>query len=166
MCLVPLIGNYFKISLFTFVSESSDWSLQMYIEMYPHSVYLAYNDLFLLLFKYVTSFFLSSGRAKKLDEHLNKLNNYLDTMTPKKQYRNELLANDRSTSSNSKMGTQMQRSPSELVAHKFEDGPKNIVLNKRLRTSIAETRVSVTCGSTFYLSSIFCSKIFHFLNNI
>ncbi|XP_022889984.1 uncharacterized protein LOC111405377 isoform X4 [Olea europaea var. sylvestris] len=82
----------------------------------------------------------ASGRAKKLDEHLNKLNNYLDTMTPKKQYRNELLANDRSTSSNSKMGTQMQRSPSELVAHKFEDGPKNIVLNKRLRTSIAETR--------------------------
>ncbi|KAL2539849.1 hypothetical protein Adt_00827 [Abeliophyllum distichum] len=82
----------------------------------------------------------ASGRAKKLDEHLNKLNKYFDAMTPKKQYRNELLTNDRSTSSNSKMGTQMHRSPSEVVAHKFEDGPKNIVLNKRLRTSIAETR--------------------------
>ncbi|CAI9773973.1 unnamed protein product [Fraxinus pennsylvanica] len=82
----------------------------------------------------------ASGRAKKLDEHLNKLNNYLETMTRKNQQRNELLTNDRSTSSSSKMGTQMQRSPSELVAHKFEDGPKNIVLNKRLRTSIVETR--------------------------
>ncbi|CAI9767510.1 unnamed protein product [Fraxinus pennsylvanica] len=80
------------------------------------------------------------GRAKKLDEHLNKLNKYLDSMTPKKQHRNVLLTNDRSASSNSKMGTQMIRSPAELVAHKFEDGPKNIVLNKRLRTSIAETR--------------------------
>lgn len=43
----------------------------------------------------------------------------------------------------------MLRRPSELVALKFEDGRKNIFLNKRLRTSIAETQVSNASGLTF-----------------
>ncbi|CAA3030625.1 Hypothetical predicted protein [Olea europaea subsp. europaea] len=89
------------------------------------------------------SFDECSVRAKKLDEHLNKLTKYLDSMTPKKQHRNELLTDDRSTGSNLKMGTQMLRRPSELVALKFEDGRKNIFLNKRLRTSIAETQAEL-----------------------
>lgn len=88
-------------------------------------------------------FFFTSGRAKKLDEHLNKLNRFFEVMPPKKQQqqRNELLTNERSSGSNMKTGSQIHRNPSELGSQKFDDRPKNVLLNKRLRTSMAETRV-------------------------
>ncbi|KAL3523657.1 hypothetical protein ACH5RR_016491 [Cinchona calisaya] len=83
----------------------------------------------------------ASGRAKKLDEHLHKLSKYLEATTPKKQQRNELLTNERSGGPNLKMGNLMHRSPSDLVHQKLEDRSKNLILNKRVRTSVAETRV-------------------------
>ncbi|KAL2557972.1 hypothetical protein Fot_02711 [Forsythia ovata] len=82
----------------------------------------------------------ASGRAKKLDEHLNKLNKYCEGITSKKLQRNELSTNERSGSSNLKIGTQVNRSSLELGNQKFEDRPKNVILNKRVRTSVAETR--------------------------
>ncbi|KAL0322125.1 UNVERIFIED_CONTAM: hypothetical protein Scaly_2508900 [Sesamum calycinum] len=83
----------------------------------------------------------ASGRAKKLDEHLNKLNKYFEAMPSRKQQqRNELLMNERSSGSTLKIGSQIHRNPSELGGQKFEDRPKNPGLNKRLRTSVAETR--------------------------
>ncbi|XP_011076941.1 uncharacterized protein LOC105161066 isoform X3 [Sesamum indicum] len=82
----------------------------------------------------------ASGRVKKLDEHLNKLNKFFEAMPYKKQQqRNELLMNERSSGSTLKIGSQIHRNPSELASQKFEDRPKN-GLNKRLRTSVAETR--------------------------
>ncbi|KAL2541497.1 hypothetical protein Adt_02475 [Abeliophyllum distichum] len=82
----------------------------------------------------------ASGRAKKLDEHLNKLNKYFEGITSKKLQRNELSTNERSGSSNLKIGTQVNRSSLEIGNQKFEERPKNVILNKRVRTSVAETR--------------------------
>ncbi|XP_022865627.1 uncharacterized protein LOC111385469 isoform X2 [Olea europaea var. sylvestris] len=80
------------------------------------------------------------ARAKKLDEHLNKLNKYFEGMTSKKLQRKEPSTNERSGSSNLKIGTQVNRSSLEVGNQKFEDRPKNVILNKRVRTSVAETR--------------------------
>lgn len=72
------------------------------------------------------------NRAKKLDESLQKLNKYCETLNSKKQ------TNERSGGSNLlKMGTLMQR---DLVTPRLEDRTKNVVLNKRIRSSIAEIR--------------------------
>lgn len=80
------------------------------------------------------------SRARKLDEHLHKLDKYCEAVTFKKQHRNEQMTNDRSGAFNLKMGTQISRNPQELVNQKVEDRPKNVLLNKRVRTSVAETR--------------------------
>nr|GMC92707.1 uncharacterized protein LOC109148070 [Ipomoea batatas] len=80
----------------------------------------------------------ASGRAKKFDELLHRLNKYNEVN--RKQQRNELLINERASASNLKMGTQIHRGPSELVTQKSDDRPKNGTLNKRVRTSVAETR--------------------------
>ncbi|KAL8050498.1 hypothetical protein ABFS82_06G085900 [Erythranthe guttata] len=83
----------------------------------------------------------ASGRAKKLDEHLNKLNRLFEVIPSKKQQqRNEIMTNERSSGSNLKTGSQIHRNSSDLGNQKFDDRPKNVVLNKRLRTSMAETR--------------------------
>lgn len=80
------------------------------------------------------------GRASQLDEHLHKLDKYYDIT--KKTQRNELMANDQAGVLNSKTGTQIYRNPTELVNQRVEDRPKN-GLNKRVRTSVAETRAEL-----------------------
>ncbi|XP_076957399.1 uncharacterized protein LOC143632862 [Bidens hawaiensis] len=80
------------------------------------------------------------GRASKLDERLHKLDKYCDGVNTKKTQRNESLTNDQAGSTNSKIGTQVYRNPAELVNQRVEDRPKNVLLNKRVRTSVAETR--------------------------
>ncbi|XP_052198916.1 uncharacterized protein LOC127806014 isoform X2 [Diospyros lotus] len=80
------------------------------------------------------------GRAKKLDEHIHKLNKYVEVVNSKKQQRNELSANERSGALNLKMGIQIPRNPTDLVSQRVDDRPKTAVLNKRVRTSVAETR--------------------------
>lgn len=77
------------------------------------------------------------GRASKLDEHLLKLDKYCDSVISKKPQRNELVTNDQSGGLNAKIGTQIYRNPTELIS---QDRPKNVLLNKRVRTSVAETR--------------------------
>ncbi|RDX83388.1 hypothetical protein CR513_35686 [Mucuna pruriens] len=80
-------------------------------------------------------------RSKRLDESLDKLNKCWEAVSLKKQLRNDLLPNERLGGSHiSKMGSQIHRSPSELVNQRLEDRPKNVILNKRIRTSVAETR--------------------------
>ncbi|KAJ0657553.1 hypothetical protein HanLR1_Chr14g0548101 [Helianthus annuus] len=80
------------------------------------------------------------GRASKLDERLHKLDKYCDGVNTKKTQRSEMLTNDQAGSLNSKIGTQTYRNPAELVNQRVEDRPKNVLLNKRVRTSVAETR--------------------------
>ncbi|KAL2324029.1 hypothetical protein Fmac_023087 [Flemingia macrophylla] len=80
-------------------------------------------------------------RSKRLDESLDKLNKCWEAVSLKKQLRNDLLPNECLGGSHfSKMGNQTHRSSSELVNQRLEDRPKNVGLNKRIRTSFTETR--------------------------
>lgn len=76
-----------------------------------------------------------------MDEHLHGLNKYFEAVNSKKQQRNELSINERSGGLNVKMGTQIHRNPPDLMTQRFEDRDKNTVPNRRVRTSMAETRV-------------------------
>ncbi|KAK1416565.1 hypothetical protein QVD17_32356 [Tagetes erecta] len=74
-------------------------------------------------------------RANKMDERLRKLDKYYEDLTSKKQKRNDLTSIDRSGALNLKMGAQIYS-----MNQRVEDRPKNILLNKRVRTSVAESR--------------------------
>lgn len=90
----------------------------------------------------------AKGRAKRFDESLHKLDKYCDVLSSKKQHRNELLANERSGGlSLLKMGTQSHRNPSELGTQRLDDRTKSLILNKRVRTSVAETRGEGRCNA-------------------
>ncbi|KAE9611814.1 hypothetical protein Lalb_Chr06g0166431 [Lupinus albus] len=83
----------------------------------------------------------SSYRSKKLDESLHKLNKCVEALNSKEQLRNEKLPNERLGGSHfSKMRSQTQRSPSKLVNQRVEDRPENLILNKRIRASVADIR--------------------------
>ncbi|XP_030544949.1 uncharacterized protein LOC115751273 [Rhodamnia argentea] len=80
-------------------------------------------------------------RAKKLEESLYKLNKYNHVLNSKKPQRNGTTANERSGGSNlSKMASQNHRNSSELLSQGLEDRSKSVVLNKRVRSSMAELR--------------------------
>lgn len=99
------------------------------------------------------------GRAKKFDDYINKLNKYCEALNSKKQQRSDMLTNERSGGSNFlKTGTQIQRYP---MAQKTEDKPKNVVLNKRVRSSVAETKVCLQ--QDFEICSLFVAFTFYFL---
>lgn len=80
------------------------------------------------------------GRSRKLDEHIYKLNKYCEAITNKKQQRNEVITPERSACLNLKMGIQINQNSPDLVTQKLEDRPKTVLLNKRVRTSVAEAR--------------------------
>ncbi|KAJ6349886.1 hypothetical protein OIU78_006136 [Salix suchowensis] len=81
------------------------------------------------------------NRAKIWNENLLKLQKFLEDLNSKNQQRNEMLMNERSGGSNfMKMGTQIHRNPSELGTQRSEDRTKTTVLNKRVRSSVAELR--------------------------
>ncbi|KAL3649735.1 hypothetical protein CASFOL_006138 [Castilleja foliolosa] len=91
----------------------------------------------------VTDTCVKASRAKKLDQHLNKLNKICEAMPSKKQQqqRNELLTNELSSGSTMKTAFQVHRNTSDLGSRIFDDRPKSVILNKRVRTSVAEARV-------------------------
>ncbi|KAK9064024.1 hypothetical protein SSX86_017896 [Deinandra increscens subsp. villosa] len=74
-------------------------------------------------------------RANKMNERLLKLDKYHEYLTSKRQKRNELTSIDRAGALNMKTGTQIYS-----TNQRVEDRPKNILLNKRVRTSVAESR--------------------------
>lgn len=78
-----------------------------------------------------------------MDESLHKLNKYCESsLVQKKQIRNEILTNERPAGPNLlKKGSQVLRSSPDVVNQRLEDRAKNNVLNKRVRTSVAELRV-------------------------
>ncbi|CAH9147392.1 unnamed protein product [Cuscuta epithymum] len=80
----------------------------------------------------------ASVRARRFDDLLHRLSKYSEVT--RKQQRNEMLLNERSGVSHLKMGNQIHRGPTELVTQKIDERPKNGTLNKRTRTSVAETR--------------------------
>nr|XP_027189598.1 uncharacterized protein LOC101491556 isoform X3 [Cicer arietinum] len=77
--------------------------------------------------------------SKRLDESIHKLNKCWEAVNAKKQFQNELLPNEMMSGSHlSKLGSQTHQSPTELANQRLEDRPKNVILNKRIRTSAAE----------------------------
>ena len=67
-----------------------------------------------------------------------------------------MLTNERSGGSNFlKTGTQIQR---YLLGQRTEDKPKTVVLNKRVRSSVAETKVCIQ--QDFELCSSFAASHF------
>ncbi|KAG6578818.1 hypothetical protein SDJN03_23266, partial [Cucurbita argyrosperma subsp. sororia] len=80
-------------------------------------------------------------RARRMDESWHKLNKYCESQVQKKQIRNEILTNERPAAPNLlKKGSQVHRNSSDVVNQRLEDRAKNNVLNKRVRTSVAELR--------------------------
>ncbi|KAJ7974891.1 Spectrin beta chain, brain [Quillaja saponaria] len=78
---------------------------------------------------------------KSWNESLQKLNKFSKALNSKKQQRNEMSTSGRSGGSNLlKLGNLILRNSPELVNHRLEDTTKNIVLNKRVRTSATEMR--------------------------
>lgn len=97
-------------------------------------------------------------RIKRLDDSMHKLNKYCENLNLRKQQRNDLLPNEKSVGLNTlKMGTQIHRSSPDLVTQRLEDRTKNVVMNKRVRTSMADMRVCILkllriCSETsFYI---------------
>ena len=74
-----------------------------------------------------------------MDEHLHKLDKYFEAVSSKKQQRNDLSANERSTGLNLKLGNPINRT--DLVTQRLENRAKNTVPNRRVRTSMAESQV-------------------------
>ncbi|XP_010244738.1 PREDICTED: uncharacterized protein LOC104588490 isoform X2 [Nelumbo nucifera] len=85
-------------------------------------------------------------RAKTLSDSLSKLDKYCEALDSRKQrQRNELLSNERSSGTNLlKIGSQMHQNRSDLVGQRLEERTKNVVPNKRVRTSIAEAEGRTT----------------------
>ncbi|KAF8397896.1 hypothetical protein HHK36_016821 [Tetracentron sinense] len=89
-------------------------------------------------------------RAKTLCESILKLEKYCEALSSKKRQRSELLSSDRSGGANLlKMGSQIHRNSPDLLPQRLEDKTKNVVLNKRARTSVVEVRAE---GRTAALS--------------
>ncbi|KAF8403280.1 hypothetical protein HHK36_011382 [Tetracentron sinense] len=88
-------------------------------------------------------------RTKMLSESIIKLEKYCEALSSKKRQRTELLPSERSGGASSKMGSQIHRNPPDLITQRMEDRNKNVVLNKRVRTSVAEVRAE---GRTTALS--------------
>ena len=97
---------------------------------------------YVILLRFYFIFCCFRVRGKIFDESLQKLNQYCEVFNSKKQQRNEIITNERSGGFNLlKIGTQSSRNPIELVNQKMEERTKNVVMNKRVRSSVAEIRV-------------------------
>ncbi|CAK7325235.1 unnamed protein product [Dovyalis caffra] len=82
------------------------------------------------------------SRIKMWNESLLRCHKFSEELNSKNQQRSEMLMNERSGGSNFlKMGTEIHRNPSDLGTQRSEDRTKNTVLNKRVRSSVAELRV-------------------------
>lgn len=97
-------------------------------------------SIFFFLLKMKQFFFCTRNRIKMLNGCLLRCHKFSEEL--KNQQRNEMLMNERSGGSNFlKVGTQIHRNPSDLGTQRLEDRTKTPVLNKRVRSSVAELRV-------------------------
>lgn len=91
----------------------------------------------------VPRFYFFLRYEKSLDESVHKLNKVWEAVKPKNQFQNELLPNETISGSHlSKMGSQTHRSPTEFANPRLKSRPKNVILNKCIRTSAIEIQVS------------------------
>ncbi|XP_062083040.1 uncharacterized protein LOC133789279 [Humulus lupulus] len=80
-------------------------------------------------------------RVKMFDDSLFKLDKYKEALTSKKRQRSDLLSSERSSGINLiKGGSQIHRTSHDTMVQRMEDRAKNGLLNKRIRTSVADQR--------------------------
>ncbi|XP_072979325.1 uncharacterized protein [Typha angustifolia] len=79
-------------------------------------------------------------RSKVLDESILKLDKYRNILSRKRQ-RSDLPTEKSGSSNLLKMGTQTHQNPAELLGQRLEDRAKNVVPNKRARSSLADVRL-------------------------
>uniref|UniRef100_A0A7N0RI36 Uncharacterized protein n=1 Tax=Kalanchoe fedtschenkoi TaxID=63787 RepID=A0A7N0RI36_KALFE len=75
------------------------------------------------------------GRTKKLDESLHKLNKYYDAVNSQKYQRYDLLTNEKSG------GPTLPKNGAQIQRNLPEERSKNVNLNKRVRTAVADLRL-------------------------
>ncbi|XP_065865954.1 uncharacterized protein [Euphorbia lathyris] len=79
-------------------------------------------------------------RAKVMQDSLSKLEKY-EALNLKKRQRSEHLSNERSNGGTmTKMGNQVRRNTQDNMGQRLEDRAKSVGLNKRVRSSVADTR--------------------------
>lgn len=104
-----------------------------------------------------------------MDDSLNKLNKYCESQVQKKQIRNEILTERPVGPNILKKGSQVHRNSSDVVNQRLEDRAKNNVLNKRVRTSVADLRVWKFYPFTSILvfnMRLFIHLSFHIMKNV
>lgn len=88
---------------------------------------------------------LIRDRSKMFRESISKLDRYREALNSKKRQRTDLSSSDRGVGVNmSKMGNQIYKSPNDGLTQRLEGKTSNSMLNKRIRTSVADGRVFFT----------------------
>ncbi|XP_073003559.1 uncharacterized protein [Typha latifolia] len=82
----------------------------------------------------------SRDRAKLLHESILKLDKYRNILSRKRQ-KSDVSTDKLGSSSLLKMGSQAHQNPAELSSQRLEDRTKNMVPNKRARSSMADVRL-------------------------
>lgn len=77
------------------------------------------------------------------NESMFKLDKYREALTSKKRQRIDLSSQRSSGINLIKAGSQIHRTPHDTMTQRLEDRAKNAVLNKRIRTSVADQRVCI-----------------------
>ncbi|KAM7267097.1 hypothetical protein ACFE04_009263 [Oxalis oulophora] len=88
-------------------------------------------------------------RGKKMEDHLRKLTKYYTTLNMKTQHQSDMMTNERTGSNLLKLGNLMQRNPMDPGSQRLEERVKGVVLNKRVRSSVAEIRAEGRNNNTF-----------------
>ncbi len=79
-----------------------------------------------------------------LCDSIIKLDKYREGLSSKKRQRSDLSSSERSGGVNlARMGSQIHRNSHDTVTRRLEDKTKGIGLNKRVRTSVVDVRVSI-----------------------
>lgn len=79
-----------------------------------------------------------------LRDSIFKLDKYKEVIGSKKRQRSDLSLGERSGGVNlARMGSQIHRNSHDSVTQRLEDKTKGIGLNKRVRTSVVDVRVSI-----------------------
>lgn len=88
-------------------------------------------------------------RSKMFRESISKLDRYRETLNSKKRQRTDLSISDRGVGVNlPKMGSQIYKSPNDTVTQRLEAKTSNSMLNKRIRTSVADVREESRSAAT------------------
>ncbi|XP_044483678.1 uncharacterized protein LOC123209625 [Mangifera indica] len=82
-------------------------------------------------------------RVKNFRDKILKLDKYRESLNSKKRQRIDVSPIDRSSAADlTKMGSQIQRNSQDLMNQRLEDRTKSVGVNKRVRTSVADVRLT------------------------